>query len=91
MNTYADMSPGEVAENFAANLEDTLFKLKCQLGTIRDERYVFDVVTIALTSLLGEHLAEEKGAETTEYMDKVHQRLFGKVEVPKPVLTVVKP
>ena len=90
MNTYADMSPGEVAENFAANLEDTLFKLKCHLGKIKDERYVFDVATVALTALLGEHLAKDRELATDEYMLKLHHKLSDMVKIPAPILRIVK-
>ena len=89
MKTYADMTPGEVAENIAANLEDTLFKCKCHLGKIKDERYVFDVATVALVMLLGEHLAKDKALATDEYMLKLHTKLSELVKIPAPILRVV--
>jgi len=88
-NSYADMTPGEVAENFSANLEDTLFKLKCEISKIRDDRYVFDVSTVALVMMLGEHLAKDKAVATDEYMLKVHQKLVNMVDVSPPTLLLV--
>ena len=90
MYTYADMTPGEVAENFTANLEDTLFKLKCEASKVgRDDRYVFDVSTVAIVMLLGEHLAKDKAVATDEYMLKVHQKLVDMVDISPPTLLLV--
>ena len=90
MKTYADMDAGEIAANFVVNLEDTLFKLKSYASQNgKDDRFIFDVATVALVDLLGQHLAKDRDVASDEYMLAVHQKLCDMVKVPKPALTLV--
>lgn len=81
---------GEIAHDFVVNLEDTLFKCKSRWsGYNADDELLFNVSTIALVDLLGQHLATNRELATDEYMMKVHQKLCDMIEVPKPKLTLV--
>ena len=91
MITYKDLSAGELADNFVANLEDILFKCKCNASMAgKDDAFIFDVATVALVDLLGQHLANGKDTASDDYMLKIHQKLCEMIEVPKPTLTLVE-
>ena len=86
-----DVEAGEAVLDFVVNLEDTLFKCKCHASMAgKDGAFIFDVATVALVDLLGQHLAKGKDTASDEYMLKIHQKLCSMIEVPKPALTLVE-
>jgi hypothetical protein len=84
---------GELAENWAMNIEDALLHCIDLADIDGDESYVFDVGTTALVQALAVHLAGGDISRSDDYIGRVCSVLYESVDSiknPKPTLTLVR-